>query len=107
MIIYNLTDVAPFSDEGRTPTKLKVMGRVIAPGKSVEMLDGTKMMCPGFVQRGMISVDSLPPWYQAAKEERRHAENVKVESALDARLSRAPKVGKKRRAKKSKDDQEE
>lgn len=92
MIIYNLTDIAPSFDKGRRAAPVKVMGRVIEPGKSIELPDGMKIRCPGLIQQGRISVDSIPPWYEKSRAKLQKAATAKVSPTLDKRVKSAPIV---------------
>lgn len=93
MIIYNLTDAAPMSEPGRKAQKIKVRGTVIEPGKHVEVSDLTRIP-HGLVQQKLISVNSVPGWYQKARDKRVLAEMpAAVSEKLEERLKNAPRVG--------------
>lgn len=70
MKVFNLTDVAtPGLRQRRMFNHTFALGGVsVAPGESAEVPDTAHRQVQEMVLAGMLSVDTLPPWYTAAKD---------------------------------------
>jgi len=85
MIVYNLTDMTPPYRKARKPVDLKVAGVEIPPGRSGEVPDHRLQVADisGWITSMMVSIDSLPEWYQA---ERRKKQDRAVPKAVAPKL---------------------
>lgn len=68
MKIFNLTDKnPPWFRVPRKPRDFKHRGVIIIPGGSHEFKDEPLAPFAGWIKKHVISVDSLPAWYHAAR----------------------------------------
>jgi hypothetical protein len=72
MIVYNLTDMTPPYRKARKAMPLKVAGVEIPPGKSGDIPDHRLQVADisGWITSMMVSIDSLPEWYQAGRRKK-------------------------------------
>ena len=92
MIIHNLTDRNVPYNQTRTPRKLRLRGKVIEPGQSVEFKDNVPLSeFAGWITSNMVSVDSLPPWYQEARAAEQDAKNSSMAEKKAAATAKATK----------------
>ena len=97
MLIFNLSNTAPYWDTKRRPKSLRFLGTdFIKPGEfaTVENFDipGNQALISG----GWIGVDSLPAWYQDAQRQATDAATraVAAKSAVPAKKSKKAAKGK-------------